>query len=322
MRSRLSPALANARLTAGVFLCGLLQGCALVLPQAEALRGSWPAALPARAELVDVPFFPQEEYQCGPAALATVMAHAGARVTPEDLVPQVYIPERKGTLQVEMLAAPRRRDLVSYALAPRLEDVLREVAAGNPVVVLQSYGVWPLQYWHYAVVVGFDREGQEVLLRSGTKQRLAMPLAVLEYTWKESARWAMVTVRPSVIPVTADPARYLEAIHAMGRVADRRAMITAYRTHLARWAGDVGASVGLANAHHAAGELAAAEGALREALRAHPDSVVVLNNLAQTLHDQRRHREALEVIDRAAALGGPFAASVAETRAGILRALQ
>jgi hypothetical protein len=37
-------------------------------------------------------------------------------------VPQVYLPARKGSLQVEMLAAARRHGLVSYQLAPSKVD--------------------------------------------------------------------------------------------------------------------------------------------------------------------------------------------------------
>ena len=39
-------------------------------------------------ELSGTPFFPQEEYQCGPAALATVLNAAGVAVAPDDLVDQ------------------------------------------------------------------------------------------------------------------------------------------------------------------------------------------------------------------------------------------
>src|SRR5690606_4837809 len=42
-------------------------------------------------ELTAVPFFPQTEYQCGPAALATVLAHEGLAVTAEQLAPAVYV---------------------------------------------------------------------------------------------------------------------------------------------------------------------------------------------------------------------------------------
>ena len=66
----------------------------------------------------------------------------------------------------------------------------------------------------------------------------------------------------------------------------------------------------------------AAERALRDAEERDPKSVIVLNNLAQTLSDQGRDAEALPVIERAAALGGPFADTVRETRDGILKKLK
>jgi tetratricopeptide (TPR) repeat protein len=313
--------LANARAIAGVFFLLLLGGCASFLPQTSGLRDAWPQDLPAHAELVDVPFFPQEEYQCGPAALATVMAAASAKVKPDDLVAQVYIPERKGSLQLEMLAAPRKYGLVSYALSPKLDEVLREVASGSPVVVLLGYSVWPFKQWHYAVVVGFDRERAEVILRSGVTQRKTMPFAVLEYTWKESGHWAMVTARPQKIPVTADESRYLEAVNAMARVSDARASASAYGAFLQRWPENIAAAIGMGNALHASGHLKLAEIVLRDALKRHADSVPLLNNLAQTLSDQGRNKEALEVIDKAGKLGGPLAGSVRETREAIERRL-
>lgn len=310
----------NARLIAGVFfLSAALSGCALLVPQTEDLRAAWPAGLPERIELADVPFFPQQDYQCGPAALATTLVHFHVKVTPEALVDQVYLPARQGSLQVEMLAAPRRYGMVSYQLAPRFEDLLREVAAGIPVIVLQDYGVWPFTIWHYAVVAGYDYSKNELVLRSGEKQRLSMPFAVLEYTWKKGDYWSMVTVPPDRIPVTATETGYLAAIVAMERVGNAHATTVAYATFLRRWPDNVTASIGLANGHHALGEFKDAEAVLRQAADRHPDSVAVLNNLAQTLSDQKRDEEALALIERAVALGGPFAAAVRDTRELILQ---
>lgn len=294
----------------------------MILPQTASLRDAWPPDLAPHAELAAVPFFPQEEYQCGPAALATVLAYAGTKVTPDDLVSQVYIPERKGSLQIEMLAAPRRRGLVSYALAPRLEDVLREVSSGTPVVLLHGYSLWPFKQWHYSVVVGYDREKGEAVLRSGVHERQTMPLAVLEYTWKDSDRWAMVAMTPERIPVTAEEARYLDAVNAMARVADARASIVAYRAFLQRWPDNATAAIGLGNVLHASRDLKGAERVLRDALRKNDDSVALLNNLAQTLSDEGQHREALELVEKAVKLGGPLASNVEETRQSILKRLK
>src|SRR5258705_9678994 len=139
----------NARFIAGVFVFGLalvLSGCASIYPQTATLRDGLPEGMPKEVELKQVPFFPQAEYQCGPAALATALNAAGAKVTPEELVPQVYLPERKGSLQVEMLAAARRHGMVSYLLAPRFLDMLRELAAGNPVIVRYNQSLF--DSWH------------------------------------------------------------------------------------------------------------------------------------------------------------------------------
>ncbi len=316
----------NARRRAGVFRSGIalalllsLCGCALVLPQTEALRTQWPAELAQRIELDEVPFFPQKDYQCGPASLATTMKYGGIDVTPDDLLSQVYLPYRGGSLQVEMLAAPRRYGLVTWRLAPRFDDLLREVQAGTPVIAMQDYGLWPISYWHYAVVVGFDRESGKAVLRSGEKRRLEIPFAALEYTWKESSYWAMVVVRPDRVPVTATEAGWLQAVGAMERVADRMAARTAYGALLRRWPESLNGAIGLANLEYAQADLPAAESVLRGALKHHPDSVVALNNLAQVVADQGRNEEALSLIDEAVALGGTFSSAAKETRAQILR---
>jgi len=314
----------DARPRAGVFRWALtlalpmaLAGCAFLIPQSEALRVGWPTHLASHVELDSVPFFPQQDYQCGPASLATAMSFAEIGVVPDDLVSQVYLPNRGGSLQIEMLAAPRRYGLVSWQLGPRFEDLLLEVQAGIPVVVMQDYGLWPLPYWHYAVVVGFDRTSGKVILRSGEKRRLEMPFAVLEYTWKESAYWAMVAVPPDRVPVTATEAGWLQAVVAMDRVSDRKAARKAYAAVLRRWPGSLNGAIGLANVDYGDGHLQAAEAVLRDALKHHPDSVIALNNLAQAVADQNRNDEALALIEEAVALGGPFASTVEQTRAQI-----
>lgn len=312
-----------ARLTAGAFLLlAALSGCASLVPQTMGLRDTWPAGVAVQTELGEVPFFPQQDYQCGPAALATTLVNAGAQVTPEELVKLVYIPARLGSLQTEMLAAPRRYSRVSYQIAPRFDALLREVVAGNPVIVLQDTGVGPITNWHYAVVIGFDYPAGELYLRSGETKRLAIPFTVFEYTWKKSNYWAMVTVPPDRIPVTATEAGYVASIVAMERVSKPHAAIMAYATFLKRWPDNLTASIGLANGHHTLGELSEAEAVLRRAADRHPDSVVAFNNLAQTLSDQKRDDEALAIVERAVALGGPFAAAALETRELILRRIK
>jgi tetratricopeptide (TPR) repeat protein len=300
-------------------LLAMLAGCAQLVPQTMGLRTAWPTGVPRQVELTSVPFFPQDEYQCGPAALATVLSYGGIRITPEPLVSQVYLPSRHGSLQLEMLATPRRYGRVAYQLAPSYSDLLREVAAGNPVVVLQDVGPIFTQ-WHYAVVNGFDYEAGSLWLRSGTEERLEMPFTYFERTWMKGGYWAMVVMPPDRIPVTATEDGWMSAVLAMARVTKGDAATKAYAAALNRWPDNLPAAIGLANQHHARGALGEAVAVLRQARQRHPQSVIVMNNLAQVLSDQGRHKEALSHIDKAGSdPQGPFASEVRATRQLILQ---
>jgi len=302
-----------------LLLLSSLAGCAQLVPQTIALRDDWPNGVPRAIELRDVPFFPQTEYQCGPAALAITMNAAGARVAPDDLVPAVYLPARRGSLQVEMLAAPRRYGLIGWQIPPAFDALLRELAAGHPVLVLQDLGLWPLSQWHYAVVVGFDYAAGELYLRSGENERQALPFTIFEVTWRRNGYWAMVVTPAGVIPASAGETDYLPALLAFDRIAAPEAARTAWDAFVARWPDNALANLALANRLYAERNLTRAESVLRAAARAHPASAEILNNLAHVLAEQGHGDEALTVIDRAAALPGPFAAEVTATRADILR---
>lgn len=311
----------NARRLVGVFLLSLAGGCAIVFPQTIEVHDAWPQGLPERAELVDVPYYEQEEFHCGPASLAMTLADAGVAATPDQLARYVYLPGRRGALQVEMLAAPRRFGVTSYRLDSRLEAVLREVAAGNPVIVLVDFGVWPISIWHYAVIVGYDRAREVAVMRSGPKPRVEIPFAMLEFLWKESDYWSMVTPLAGRVPATAVEDRYADSVAAMARLGDTRAAATAYGALVRRWPASIAGAVGLANAHYSRHELGEAERVLREGLTHHPDSAALLNNLAQTLSDMGRNAEALPLADKAVAQADPLAAAAGETRSLILQRL-
>mgnify|MGYP003575391499 CR=1 FL=1 len=293
-----------------------LAGCAALeplVPQTVQLRTQWPAGVARQVELAQVPFYPQDAYQCGPAALAMAMTHSGRATQPAALVDEVWLPSRHGSLQVEMLATPRRHGLVSYRLEPRYADLLREVAAGNPVVVLQDVGPLFTQ-WHYAVVNGYDYETGTILLRSGLQKRQETSFTAFERTWKAGDYWAMTVTPPDRIPATATEKRWLDALLGLARGGNVDATVRGYRAALERWPESLPAAVGLANHLHAQGSLREAAEVLRTALQKSPRSMILLNNLAQTLSDQGRHDEALAVIRQADDAHSPFAGEVRATR--------
>jgi tetratricopeptide (TPR) repeat protein len=289
---------------AGFFVCIALWlgGCAT--PQVGGLAQHWPSGLPNHALIKSVPFFPQEDYECGPAALAMVLQSAGLAVLPEQLVEQVYVPGRKGSLQTELLVASRRHGLPAYVLQPTVEAVLREIAAGNPVLVFQNLSLPVYPVWHYAVVIGFDRERNVLVLHSGRTAQQEMSLFTFERTWARGNNWAMVALAPPRIPATAQPTAYAQALAALERVRVESAR-PAYDAALRKWPKERALLLGAGNTAYAMGDLPAAFAAYQAAVQAHPDFADGWNNLAQVLLDQHQPREALWAIRKAIALGGP-----------------
>ncbi len=284
-----------------VWVTLLLGGCAT--PQMVTLGDNWPVDLASSVELSSIPFFPQEDFECGPAALAMVAAAAGVKVLPEALVEQVYLPARKGSLQVEMMAAGRRQGLLAYPLRPRLEDLLREVAAGHPVLVFQNLAFSFYPVWHYAVVIGFDRKHNILLLRSGRTERLEMSTFTFERTWSRGQYWSMLALAPGRLPATAEPKVYAVATAALERINPRAAQ-SAYAAALRQWPEERTALLGAGNTAYALGQLAVAIDAYRATVSLHPDFAEAWNNLAQVLLEQGKRSEASQAIAKAVALGG------------------
>lgn len=292
----------GARTLAAVAFCALVV-CACTAPQTRHLLDTTPAALPNEVMLGEVPFFPQQEYYCGPAALAMVMNYYGRDVTPAALAETVYVPELKGSLQAEMLGATRRRGMLGYVLSGELQALLAEVTAGHPVVVLQNLGVSWYPAWHYAVAIGYDLKAREIILHSGENRRYRMPLSTFEYTWARSDYWALTALPPGVLPHENRPLRTLEAISALEQAGQTRPAQQAYAAAVERWPDNLIAHMGLGNTRYALGEIEAAMRAFLAAARAHPESATAHNNLAVTLNKLGCEDAARQAAHRAVELG-------------------
>jgi tetratricopeptide (TPR) repeat protein len=266
-----------------LMLALLLSGCAGRTPLVDQPGMAGPASA---VELTDAPFFPQLEYQCGPAALATVLSYSGAPVQPAELVPIVQLPARRGSLQTELVAAARRYGRVPYQLPPRPAALLAELEARRPVLVLQNLGLRSLPVWHYAVVVGYDPQRRVLVLRSGTEPRLELSLHDFLATWRRADHWGLVLLQPGELPASDDLNGLVRAAAGLEAVGQPAAARQSYRAALRRWPDAANAWFGEANASYALGEPAAAEQAYRRVLALAPEHAAAYNNLAQLLAER------------------------------------
>ena len=160
-------------------------------------------------------------------------------VTPDELVSQTYLPGRRGSLQLELIAAARRHQRIPYVLDPDAAALFAELDAGHPVLVLQDLGVGPLHVWHYAVVIGYEAEPAADGVAIGhyrAARRCRMPTSSDRGASRSSGRWSFsppIRCRRRRSPVATSSRSYPSK--QLGDTSSRPA--TAYATALTSLAG-------------------------------------------------------------------------------------
>lgn len=263
-----------------ILTTSLFGGCASY-QQSRALLFEPPMDIPQKADVEYVPFVAQEEYFCGPSALSMMLQAQGLEPSLEQLISMVYVPERKGSFQVELKAAARRFDLVPYEIKPNMEDLLREVAAGNPVLVLQNLGLESYPTWHYAVVIGYDLPNKEVVLHSGTEASSRTLITTFERTWlTQSNGWGMVILPADRFPRTAEPLPYQKSIESLVKIGKTDLALDAYIHAIEHWPDTASLAFGAGNLLYSLNEYEEANQFFLQATRIEPTNAVFWNNLS------------------------------------------
>ncbi len=266
--------IATARNMVALALLALLTACASITP---------PPPDQTATELVEVPFFPQSEYQCGPAALATVLVHSGVTTTPGALVPEVYLPGRQGSLQLELQAAARRAGRIPYTLPGTAKALLAELESGNPVLVLQNLGLRSLPRWHYAVVIGYEPTRQRVILRSGTERRREERWPRFMASWERGEFWGLVIPPPGKLPASGTASRIGPELARQEALLEPAVALAAWERALEQWPEAADILFATANARRAQADAEGAAALYRRLLRTAPEHMAGRNNFADLL---------------------------------------
>lgn len=223
-----------------------------------------------------------------------VMQQADVTAEYDAIVKRVYTPGRQGSLQVDMMAAPRHFGLASYRVQPSLSDLFKLNMAGSSPVVLLNLGLDALPRWHYAVVVGHDLTQRDILLTSGTERLQRIPVRTFELMWARGGYWAMVIAKPDHLPETIHAEEAEKAALAFERDNPPQSSASLWRALRQRWPDRLLPWLGLSHAYMQDQQWMAARDTLLHTTQ-HFDSAVAWNNLAHVwmaLRDPPRARAA------------------------------
>jgi tetratricopeptide (TPR) repeat protein len=255
-----------------------LTSCAGPAVQTEALLAG-PRDLPDKAAVSGVAFTRQTAHYCGPATLKMAMDWAGHGISLERAGEEVYTPGRKGSLQMDMISAARREGMLALQIQG-LKNLLRELAAGHPVIVLENLLFPWYPWWHYSVAIGFDLTEPAIVMHSGGKRDWHYDLRKFERNWKYADYWGLVILPPGELSAAAGDLEHSAAAAALEQLGMLDKAEKSYHAILERWPGSFGALLGLGNVAFTRGEFRVSVNYLRRATQAYPWSSVAWHNRA------------------------------------------
>jgi hypothetical protein len=137
-----------------------------------------------------VPFYPQEAFQCGPASIAGVLSYWNIDISPEEIAAEIYSKSAKGTLDVDMVRYAERKGLKVRQYRGSIEDIRLNIDSGNPIIVLVDYGFWIYQRNHFMVIAGYFEDG--IVANTGRDHLKFIFYKDFLSSWKRTNYWILL----------------------------------------------------------------------------------------------------------------------------------
>lgn len=261
-----------------VILFFLVSGCVTPARQSEILLANPPSKLPLSSIITQVEFIDQTTGYCGPAALTMLLRWVGKDIGVDQVAAQVYTPKLKGSLQTDLISATRRQGLMAVTIN-NMESLLIEIAAGHPVIIFENLSFNWAPNWHYAVVVGYDLQKQEIILHSGHQPFYHWDIKKFERSWMLGDYWGLVVLPAGELSASGSELSNLAGAAGLEQAGKYIEAEKSYQKILQKWPHSLVALVGLANLAYQKGQRSKSINLLRLAVKYHPDSFAAKHNL-------------------------------------------
>jgi len=181
----------------GLFLLGILATLFLALSGCgaasfETLR----SGLEARGHYIEgVPFVKQAEYDCGPAALASVLSFHGKAVDLKRITASVYLPKLRGTLPMDLERFAKDEGFKTSSSAGTTTALKTAIRNNIPVICLLDLGFAFYRQPHFVTVIGFDDGNGLFIMHDGGTPNRTIPYEDFGKKWARAGQW-MIVIEP------------------------------------------------------------------------------------------------------------------------------
>ncbi len=150
------------------------------------------SGIPSSYKIDGVPFYPQRDYYCGPASLASIINYWGGNVTQDEVGERVFRKGLRGSLSIDLLIYAREKGFDADVIKGDIDSLKHEIAKDHPVLVFLNLGFKLLPRWHYLVVYGYDDRKGEVITHSGITEVKRFRYRDFMKKWSATDYWGLV----------------------------------------------------------------------------------------------------------------------------------
>jgi ABC-type bacteriocin/lantibiotic exporter with double-glycine peptidase domain len=181
----------------GLFLLGALASLILAISGCGAT--SFEAIKPgldARGHYIEgVTFVKQTEYDCGPAALASVLSFRGRTADLNRITASVYLPSLRGTLPMDLERYAKDEGFKTLSSAGTAAALKAAIRNNIPVICLLDLGFGFYRQPHFVTVIGFDDGNGLFIMHDGGTPNRTMRYEDFEKKWARAGNW-MIVIEP------------------------------------------------------------------------------------------------------------------------------
>jgi ABC-type bacteriocin/lantibiotic exporter with double-glycine peptidase domain len=149
---------------------------------------------PLSGHIIDVPFYPQEKDQCGPAALASVLAYWQGDESPAEIASTIFSKSAGGVLGIDLENYAAGKGYRTRQYSGGLPDLMANIDSGHPLIILVDTGIWVVQGHHFMTVVGYDDSA--VFAHSGREKWKRIENDELISQWRKTDFWTLLILPP------------------------------------------------------------------------------------------------------------------------------
>ena len=151
-----------------------------------------PPELPVAHRLSEVPLVERSADRCGPAALSAVLRYHGDQVGMGEIAEAIYLPDYRGSLNLDLLLFSRRRGFEAWAGTGSADQLRRALAGNRPVICMVRRSNPLASRNHFVVVRGYDWGREVWFVDSGEGKEDVLRAADFEAEWGRCDHWMLV----------------------------------------------------------------------------------------------------------------------------------